>query len=183
MISGNVVVVTNGAVVQGIFVGADSKFEFDNVDISNNFLYGTSFNGIAASYTNDLTLSGNELLALPGKVTKIVVLNSDHVTLTDNDASRFNFSNDTTLTQTNDTTNSGVTDLGAAAMRSFELLHPEMAPLLDPFIALAPAAPVTPSAPLPAPVPSVPVMPDVGTVIPMGFMPPISMFGPGEFIL
>jgi hypothetical protein len=185
-ISGNVIVVDDGASMQGIFLKTQSNLLVSNVTISNNLLYGTSFNGISVNYGDNVTITGNELLSIPGKgnETRYIISNSDHVTMADNDGLRYVFDHTTNITESHDTINPGSTDLGVAAMQAFAVLHPETAPLLAPFISAVPTGPsdpvptpLLPSAPAAPQVPTVPMMPDPT------FVPGMPMFGPGEFFL
>jgi hypothetical protein len=136
-ITGNVILVGDGVPMQGIFIrDTDGSLPFTNVTISNNLLYGTHANGITVYYGNNLTIDGNELLSPPGKSneTRIIIHTSDHVTLLGNDAVRYIFDQNTNLTEINDTLNQGVTDLGAAGMQAFFLLHPDTSPLLAAYL-------------------------------------------------
>jgi len=187
LISKNVIVVGDGDQMQGVFMRdvTNGDLAFQNVTISDNFLYGTQINGIAVYYAHGLTLTGNQLVAPPGHTsqTMVEIHYSDGVTLVDNSASKFNFDHVTSPTETNDTLNLGTDDFGAAAMQVFGLAHPDMTNILQPFIDAHPVVvvmpdpgvtPVTPGVPTPV----VPVIPDIAVVF-----VPTPMLGPGQIML
>ncbi len=98
---------------------------YTNVNIANNLLIGSGYNGIAVLGGQNVAITNNTLDSLPGdtNVTWVMVQSSDTVTASGNTAKSFIFDQDTHLTETGDAFNVAVTDNGQAALAAWNQAH------------------------------------------------------------
>lgn len=86
----NLVVKGNGGYVQGIFIrDTYNSLPFENIEISDNFMIGTLYNGIAIMGVTGARLSGNVVLPDPGMRSWIRIRHGRDVVLEDNRAEMF----------------------------------------------------------------------------------------------
>jgi Ca2+-binding RTX toxin-like protein len=90
VIDGNVFERGNGAAIQGIFMRDEvGGMPFTNVSITNNTVVGALYQGISVSNVNNLTVSGNTVVASDDQASWIQVKNSTNATVSDNFASAY----------------------------------------------------------------------------------------------
>ena len=87
VIRDNLVVRGDGDPIQGVFVrDTHSNLPFENVQITDNLLIGTLFNGICIDGVNGAQVTGNEVIALGGQKAWIRLQNAHRVELHGNSA-------------------------------------------------------------------------------------------------
>ena len=128
-ITGNVITRGTGDAVQGIFLRDEvGTLHYTNVNIANNLLIGTGYNGIAVLGGQNVAVTNNMLQSYAGdtNVTWVMVQSSDNVTASGNTAKSFIFDQDTHLTETGDVHNAATTDNGQSALATWLKAHPTM---------------------------------------------------------
>ena len=125
-ITGNLITRGTGDAVQGIFLYDEvGTLHYNNVNIANNLLIGTGYNGIAVLGGQNVAVINNTLLSYVGdtNVTWVMVQSSDTVTASGNTAKSFIFDKDTNLTEVGDVRNAAITDNGQAALVVWNQAH------------------------------------------------------------
>ena len=132
-ITDNAIFRGSGDATQGIFLrDQTTTLPYQNVTIANNLIDGTGYGGIYLSSVGKTLVTGNTLVSLTGgtNTTPIVVEDSDHVTLTNNQAISFGYATSTNLVQSGNSINAAVTDYGVGALRTWLVAHPDLAATL-----------------------------------------------------
>jgi parallel beta-helix repeat protein len=127
-ISDNVILRGSGDFTQGIFLRDQvGTLPYQNVTITNNLVDGTGYGGVYVQGANGLTISGNDLVSIPGKInaTFLRVENGQNVTVTNNQGYEINFDANTHPTLSGNVNNGIAMDGGAGAMNSWYVIHPD----------------------------------------------------------
>lgn len=124
LVSGNIVMRGAGAPIQGVFFRDEQEiYPYKNVIISDNLVIGASYNGIQISRAENVTLSGNTVVALNDQASWLAVGSVTGVTLTGNTATAYQLNGNTGLTQANNSTVAAATDGGKAAFDAWMATH------------------------------------------------------------
>ena len=133
-ITDNLITRGTGDAVQGIFLRDEvGTLPYANVDIANNLLIGTGYNGIAVLGGQNVAVTNNMLQSYAGdtNVTWVMVQSSDNVTASGNTAKSFIFDKDTHLTETGDVRNAAIIDNGQSALATWAASHSGVIPGID----------------------------------------------------
>ena len=88
----------DGSAVQGIFFNDEvGTLPYQNVTIINNHLAGSLWRGISVSDGNHLNISGNSIVSYLDNWSAVVVQGSANASVTNNQAFKFTYQNDTNL--------------------------------------------------------------------------------------
>ncbi len=147
-ITGNLITRGTGDAVQGIFMRDEvGTLPYANVNIDNNMLVGTGYNGITVLGGKTVAVTNNTLDSLPGdtNVTWVMVQNADNVTASGNTAKSFIFDQVTHLNESSDFNDLAVTDNGQSALATWLKTHSAVsAAVHDSSLQLAPPPPASP---------------------------------------
>lgn len=89
-ISSNLIVRNRGGIIQGIFIrDTQRQIPFEDVDIRDNLVIGSMYNGIALAGVTRGTIANNEVIAYPDMKSWIRLSDAQSVDLTDNQAGQF----------------------------------------------------------------------------------------------
>jgi len=156
LISGNIITRGDGASFQGIFMSDQvGTLAYKNVEITNNILVGVGYHGIGVFHAENVKVQSNELYSYEGKtgVSWIMIQRADGVTVIDNEALRFSYSDNTGLVEAGNIVNLAVSDGGKAALAAWT----GKLELGDGTSVEAPQpAPIPEPEPQPTPIPEVP---------------------------
>lgn len=136
-ISGNVIARGDGLATQGIFLRDQlGTLPYERVTITDNLIVGTGYNAIRVASVNTLRVENNELISLPGgeNKTTFLIQKSDNVVATGNKAISIGFDGVTNLTESGNSKNTAVDDLGLEAVRRWLDTRPDLAPQLSPVL-------------------------------------------------
>ncbi len=93
-VTGNVFSRGTGSVIQGVWIKDDvGTLPYRNVTITDNAVVGGAYNGIVLTGARNATISGNVVIGAGDQPSWIGVKDVAAVTITDNEASSFNFVN------------------------------------------------------------------------------------------
>lgn len=121
LISSNVIVRGEGEYVQGIFLRDQTgSMPYERVNIENNLIVGTGYNGIRIQGVKDLKLTSNELVSFAGENnTFLLIQGGDGVVATGNRAISISFDKSTGVLNDGNVITKAVDDAGAAAIRNW----------------------------------------------------------------
>ena len=127
-VSGNLILRGEGAATQGIFFRDQvGTMPFKNVLVQDNMIVGTMANGVMVNGGDGVKILNNTVVALPGQTAGIGLTKATNIQLTGNQASQYSFdSTVTNMSNTSSTTLSAVTDGGAALVKAYIALHPQL---------------------------------------------------------
>jgi pectate lyase len=132
-VTGNIILKGGGGGTQGIFFRDQiGTLPFERVNIADNLIIGTGYNGIRVMGATDIKILRNELISFEGETkTFLLVQKADGVTAVDNKAVSISFDTSTNVSQSGSKTNSPVSDAGALALRKWVEAHPDAAARLS----------------------------------------------------
>jgi hypothetical protein len=124
-ISNNLIVQGAGHPMQGIFVQDSSgQLPYSHVTITGNAIVGGNPNGIQVVSANDVNISNNDVIALQGRPTTWIGLDTvAQATLSNNVAASFNLGGAASVSQSGDQTLSPVSDGGSSALNGWFNAH------------------------------------------------------------
>ncbi len=90
-----------GRPVQGVFLGNELKIPYERVTILDNVFVGAGYNGIVVGLGKGVTIRGNVVAGYPDFVSRLRVLDSEDVEVSDNKATEFGWSNNSHVVESN----------------------------------------------------------------------------------
>ena len=133
-IRNNVIVEGDGEVMQGIFMRDEvGNVPYINIKILDNVILGGNWNGIAVNHALGVQVSGNDLAAqtrsganagLPTQ-SRLSITNSENATVTNNQASIFNYRDTNNITQSGNSISRTIPDTTDASVRAWFSEHPD----------------------------------------------------------
>jgi hypothetical protein len=100
-VEGNLCLRGSGRSVQGIFFGNEAHIPYRNLIIRDNVLVGTGYNGLVAADVDGAQIEGNVVARFPDITTRLRVLDSRNVTVTNNRAAEYGWTANSRIPQTN----------------------------------------------------------------------------------
>lgn len=92
VVKDNVILRGDGEPIQGIFFRDQvGDIPFIDVVVTNNLVVGAAFNAVSANGAQNITIAGNVVVALPDQFSRILLVDSNGVKLTDNIATQILF--------------------------------------------------------------------------------------------
>lgn len=126
-ISNNIVMRGAGGLVQGVFMRDESGvLPYQNVNIDSNFIAGAMNTGIGVGGGTNVSVTNNEVVALPDQKSGITLMSVTNGTMANNQATQYAPSGNTNVTETNDSVIASATDGGKALLTKWLASHPGM---------------------------------------------------------
>lgn len=138
-ISNNVMIKGDGKYFQGIFFrDQQGNMPFERVNISDNFIAGTGYNGIRIQGANDIKLERNELVSFAGEnTTFFLVQGGKGVIATGNTSANISFGDSVSVVQQGNMITKSVVDFGSAALQNHISAFGDRGGLLGSFLSEA----------------------------------------------
>lgn len=124
VVTGNVIMRGGGSPIQGVFMRDEQGiYPYKNVTISDNLIVGSLYNGIAVGHGENVKVTNNVVVGLTDQESWISVSTSTGVSVTGNQATRYNYTDNTKQTDSNNVTVAYATDGGKALLQAWTASH------------------------------------------------------------
>lgn len=126
-VSGNLVLRGEGDVVQGIFFRDQiGNLPFKNIVVSDNMIVGSMANGVMVNGADGAKILNNTVVALGDQRAGINLTAATNIQLLNNKATQYSIDNTVTNIANTSTSLAAVTDGGAALVKAYLALHPQL---------------------------------------------------------
>lgn len=103
VVSDNVMVRGAGTTFQGVFMRDETGSRYENVQVTNNLVVGSLYQGIMVNGATHVQIAGNTVAGLPDQLAWIRVVGSDDVVISGNSTTKLDLASNTNVTQSNNT--------------------------------------------------------------------------------
>ncbi len=124
VVSDNVMVRGAGTTFQGVFMRDETGSRYENVQVTNNLVVGSLYQGIMVNGATHVQIAGNTVAGLPDQLAWIRVVGSDDVVISGNSTTKLDLASNTNVTQTNNTLlTAAITDGGKLLQQQWIASH------------------------------------------------------------
>jgi len=124
VVSDNVMVRGAGTTFQGVFMRDETGSKYENVQVTNNLVVGSLYQGIMVDGATHVKITGNTVAGLPDQLAWIRIVGSDDVTVSGNNTTKLDLDSNTGVTQSgNSVITTAISDGGKALQQSWVASH------------------------------------------------------------